>query len=107
MRVAESFSPGGRDLVPPGRDAANAVTRATGDDLRQRPLLPHRRGVERKQTGVGFVHGVGFGVSPRAISSARVVVRYLAIMPGTSQSGRVPFATQARNSPATCAKWAS
>ena len=98
---------GGRHLVSPGRDAADAVAGASGDGLGQRPLPPHRRGVECKEVGVGFGHGVGFRSSPRAIASARVVVWYLAIMPGTSQSGSAPFSTQARNSPATCAKWAS
>src|SRR5207302_11124025 len=37
-----------RDLVAPGRDAANAVARAALDHLSEVPLLLHRRGVERK-----------------------------------------------------------
>ncbi len=65
------LQPGGRHLVPPGRDAANAVAGASGDDLRQRPLLPHRRGVERKEIGVGFVHGVRLSARRRARSPAR------------------------------------
>src|ERR1700741_5168677 len=34
------------DLISPGRDAADAVARATLDDLREVPLLADRRGVE-------------------------------------------------------------
>src|SRR3989442_15962894 len=37
-----------RDLIAPGRDAADAVARAALDHLREIPLLLHRRGVERK-----------------------------------------------------------
>src|SRR5207247_9816674 len=37
-----------RDLVAPGRDAANAVARAALDHLREVPLLLYRRSVERK-----------------------------------------------------------
>jgi hypothetical protein len=82
----------GRDLVAPRRNAADAVAGATVDDLRQRPLLPHRGGIEREQARVRFAHVPGF-MSPRANSSAWVVVRYLAIMLGTSQSGKAPSST--------------
>ena len=37
-----------RDLVAPGRDAADAVARAAVDHLREVPLLAHRRGIERQ-----------------------------------------------------------
>ena len=44
------------DLVAPGRDAADAAPRATGDDLGQAPLRAHRRGVDRKQVRIGRAH---------------------------------------------------
>src|SRR5207253_2907817 len=37
-----------RDLVAPGRDAADLMARAALDHLSEVPLLLHRRGVERK-----------------------------------------------------------
>ena len=78
------------DLVAPRRDAANAVPRAAVDDLRQRPLLPHGGGVERQQACVGFAHDVAARAVARRSRARCVVVRYLAIMFGTSQSGSAP-----------------
>ena len=45
-----------RHLVAPGRDPADTTARAAGDDLRQRPLLAHGRGVDRQQRGIGFAN---------------------------------------------------
>src|SRR5258708_18682296 len=58
----------GRHLVAPRRDAADAVARAAVDDLRQLPLLLHRRRVERQQGRIGTLHFRSSG----AISFGRI-----------------------------------
>src|SRR5450631_417841 len=45
-----------RDLIAPWRYVANAVVRASGDYLGQRPLLAQRGRVDRQQFGVGRAH---------------------------------------------------
>src|SRR6266536_4281822 len=50
LRLLESER---RNLVAPGRDAADAVPLAAGDDLVELPLRPHGGGVERQQRGIG------------------------------------------------------
>src|SRR5437899_4880131 len=40
------------ELGAPGRNAADAVTRAALDHLAQVPFFPHRGGVERKEIGI-------------------------------------------------------
>ena len=102
-RVVEA---GRGDLVAPRRDAADAVPRAGLDDVGQRPLRAHGRGVDREPAMVGREVAHGDAMAPRRSSARRRRARASSVPHARDRELRVaraaPAASARRNSSARC-----
>src|SRR5258708_15830327 len=83
-----------RDLIAPGRDAADAVAHAALNHLREVPLLVHRRGVERElhfsssgAISLGRIRGISgqmmIAASISSMGTSMIIVSLSANLSGT------------------------